>query len=77
MVEGARLESVCRRKLTVGSNPTLSAMPIIGDTIQRTQKNRRVDMAVVRLCYSGLLNPLRLYQYNIIGGCQAMSLNAR
>ena len=27
MVEGARLESVCRGNSTVGSNPTLSAIP--------------------------------------------------
>jgi hypothetical protein len=27
VVEGARLESVCRGNSTVGSNPTLSAIP--------------------------------------------------
>ena len=57
VVEGARLESVCRGNSTVGSNPTLSASPILlfpqkcGEVIER-------QFLAAIATVEGLLRPL-------------------
>ena len=58
MVEGARLESVCRGNSTVGSNPTLSASSSkifskLGDPLDRPSDQPHIIFAWVTLSQSG------------------------